>query len=214
MLKRIIEDHQQEYSTGLENAQRYAEGAEKASKMRFRGFLKKLNALGIQGNYLEVGAGAGTLAADICESNKNIDVLALDVSPDMVTVANQIIKKKNLDSRIKCISGNIEDEEFASSLGKFDLVYTTFTLHHFEDPKRAVINMFGCLKDDGVLLIYDLKRVWWLYWVPKQSGFFNSIRAAFRPHEIKGLLNDIGINKYKVNVIFPYFMQNITIWKK
>ena len=25
------------------------------------------------------------------------------------------------------------------------------------------------LNDNGVLLIYDLKRVWWLYWVPKRN---------------------------------------------
>jgi len=40
MLKKIVETPQDENFRGIENARRYAKGAEKSSKMRFRGFLK------------------------------------------------------------------------------------------------------------------------------------------------------------------------------
>jgi len=213
MFKRIIEDHQGECFSGIENAMEYAERVENASKMRFRGFLKKLNALDIKGNYLEIGAGSGVLAVEIAEKYQNISIKGVDVSPDLVSIANKYIEKKNLESRIKFISGNIENDKLLEELGKYDLVYSTFSLHHFENPEKAIKNLLKLVKDNGVLLIYDLKRVWWLYWVPKQNGFFKSIRASYMPNEIKNILNNIGIKNYEVKGIFPFFLQNITIWK-
>ncbi|MCD4819166.1 MAG: class I SAM-dependent methyltransferase [Candidatus Cloacimonetes bacterium] len=213
MLKRIIEDHQNEVFSGIENARKYAEESEKSSKMRFRGFLKKLDDLNILGNYLEIGAGSGTLAAMIAKRNKDINITAIEISSDMITVANEYIKKKSLESQIKFIEGNIEDDKLSEKLGKFDLVYSTFSLHHWENPAKGIKNLMQFVKEDGVLLIYDLKRVWWLYWIPKQNGFFKSIRAAYRPNEIKQLLEESSITKYEISNIFPYFIQNITIWK-
>ena len=213
MLKRIIEDHQNEAFTGIENARKYAEESEKSAKMRFRGFLKKLDDLNLKGKYLEIGAGSGTLAAMIAKRNQNINITAIEISSDMITVANEYIEKESLESQISFIQGDIEDDRLLEKLGQFDLVYSTFSLHHWKDPEIAIKNLMRLVKDNGVLLIYDLKRVWWLYWIRKQSGFFQSIRASYRPNEIKQILENIGVKKYEISNIFPYFMQNITIWK-
>ncbi len=213
MLKRIVEEHQNESFSGIENARKYAEEFEKSSKTRFRGLLNKLTDLDIKGNYLEVGAGSGTLAGMIVERDENINITGIEISTDMVTVANEYIKKKGLEQRINIINGDIEDEKLIKELGKFDLIYSTFSLHHWDNPKKVITNLMQYLNDNGVLLIYDLKRVWWLYWVPKQNGFFKSIRASYKPKEIEEILDTIGIKNYKIENIFPFFMQNITIWK-
>ena len=97
MLKRIVENHQDENFSGIENARRYAKEAEKSSKMRFRGFLNKLAILNIKGEYLEVGAGTGTLAAMIAKDNTKINITAIEMSSDMITVGNEYIKKKKLE---------------------------------------------------------------------------------------------------------------------
>ena len=94
MLKRIVENHQDEHFRGIENAREYAKEAEKSSKMRFRGFLNKLAILNIKGEYLEVGAGTGTLAAMIAKDNRKINITAIEMSPDMIAVGNEYIKKK------------------------------------------------------------------------------------------------------------------------
>lgn len=213
MLKRIVEKNQNENFYGIENARKYAEESEKSSKMRFRGFMSKLNELGIKGNFLEIGAGSGTLASLIVEKNENINITAVEISTDMVVVANEYIKKKELDQKINMINGDIEDEKLLKKLGKFDLVYSTFSLHHWENPKEVIVNLMQYLNDDGVLMIYDLKRVWWLYFIPNQNGFFKSIRASFKAEEIKEMLDTIGIKNYKIENKFPYFIQNIIIWK-
>lgn len=213
MLKRIVEGHQNESFSGIENARKYAEESEKSSKTRFRGLLNKLTDLDIKGNYLEVGAGSGTLAGMIVERDENINITGIEISTDMVTVANEYIKKKGLEKRINIINGDIEDKKLIKELGKFDLIYSTFSLHHWDNPNKVITNLMQYLNDNGVLLIYDLKRVWWLYWVPKQNGFFKSIRASYKPKEIEEILDTIGIKNYKIENIFPFFMQNITIWK-
>ena len=213
MLKRIIENHQNEVFTGIENARNYAEESEKSSKMRFRGFLKKLDKLNIKGNYLEIGAGSGTLAAMIAKRHKDINITAIEISADMIIVANEYVKKESLASQINFIEGDIEDDKLSGKLGKYDLVYSTFSLHHWLNPEKAIKNLLQYLKEDGILIIYDLKRVWWLYWIKKQSGFFKSIRASYKPNEIRKMLESIGVKKYEISNIFPYFLQNVIIWK-
>jgi 2-polyprenyl-3-methyl-5-hydroxy-6-metoxy-1,4-benzoquinol methylase len=214
MFNRTIEKSQEETFSNIDSARIYSEQAEKSSKMRYRGFLTEINKLRMNGDYLDVGAGSGIVATMIADQNKNISITALELSPTMVELGNEIVDKKELQSQIKFVNGNIDDSELAKKLGKFDVVYSTFSLHHWEYPKKAITNLLNYVKDDGLLIIYDLRRVWWLHWIPKNTGFFNSIRASYKPIELRKLLNDVNISKYRIRTFFPFFLQNITIWKK
>lgn len=213
MFKRIIESHQEDYFDSLENARKYAEYAEKSANMRFEGFLKILTSLNIKGNYLEIGAGSGILATMIVENNNDIHITATDASSSMLTIAKEYIDKKDMNNQIQLIAGDIEDDDFLKKLKTYDLIYSTFSLHHWQDPEKVISNLLNILDDQGALLIYDLKRVWWLYCIPKQSGFFQSIRASYNPNEIKVLLEKIRITNYTLTNIFPYFLYNVTIRK-
>ncbi len=213
MLKRKIEINQEETFSSIDSAREYAENSEKSAKMRYGGFLKEINKLNLEGRYLDAGAGSGIVASMIAEQNRNIRVTALELSPLMITIGNEFIEKKDLKSQVEFVNGNIEDEKLLDRLGQFDLVYSTFSLHHWKDPQKAVANLMKYVKDNGALIIYDLKRVWWLYWVPKDTGFFTSIRAAYIPNEIKKMMNAPGIANYKIKQVFPFFLQNIIIRK-
>ena len=85
MFERKVEKHQEEYFVGLESARSFAESAEK-SAIRYQAFLDRLIALEIKGKYLDVGAGAGNLAARIAKSNPDVEITALEISTDMITV--------------------------------------------------------------------------------------------------------------------------------
>ena len=183
MFKRKVETYQEEAFEGIEAAKQYAEGARK-STFRYRAFLNHLQSLGIEGRYLDVGAGPGILAGIIAQNNPDVEITALEVSADMVAVGKNYLKSKGLQDRIEFVIGDATDEGLMKELGKFDLVYSTYSLHHWENPPKAIDNFMTSLADKGVLFIYDLRRVWWLYWVPIQNGFFNSIRAAYIRGEI------------------------------
>ena len=81
-----------------------------------------------------------------------------------------------------------------------------------EKPKKVIRNLIRAVADDGVLYLHDLRRVWWLYWVPPYNGFFKSIRAAYLPKEARGMLRELGMDGYEIKREFP-FMQSIIVRK-
>jgi SAM-dependent methyltransferase len=209
-----IESHEEAIS-GIENARQYAEMAKKSAKVMYGSFLSHIKSLGVNGgNYLEVGAGTGILAAMIAEDNPDVHITAVEISPDIVTVAREYIEERKLDDRIRFVALDAADEELMEELGKFDLVYSTLSMHHWKDPEKVIGNLLKVVGAGGVLFIHDLRRVWWLYHLPlHDSGFIDSIRAAYMPDEIKTIIQRLGINRYEIKRRFPYFMQSIIVRK-
>ncbi len=210
-MKRIVESHQ-EYFFDKENANEYLNNAKNASKARYSNFLSSLKKLDIKGRYLEVGCGPGILTQVVAMQHPKAEIIANDISPEMIKLAQQDLAD-NLKTRIKYEIGDACDINSIKDFGKFDLIYSTFTLHHWDNAELAIKNLYSMLNNNGLLYIHDLKRVFWLYYVKSESGFFNSIRAAYRPDEIKAILNKTGIKNYKINSIFPFFMQSVLIRK-
>ncbi len=209
MFNRKIEMHQEETFAGLEAAREYAESTQK-STMRYRAFLSNLKALRIQGKYLDVGAGAGNLAAIIAQNNPDVEITALEISADMVTVGEEYLSNKGLQGQVKFVIGDAVDKETINELGEFDLIYSTYALHHWENPRKVIDNLMSILGENGVLYLYDLRRVGWLHWIPIHNGFFNSIRAAYVRREIKEMLTGFRSERYEIKPEFP-FMQSVII---
>ena len=210
-MKRIVESHQ-DYFFDIENATKYLNDSKNTSKARFSNFLSSLRKLDIKGRYLEIGSGPGILTQVVARQHPDVEIIANDISPEMVKLAQQDLGE-NLKTRIKYEIGDACDIDSVKGLGEFDLIYSTFTLHHWDNAEIAIKNLYSLLKDNGLLYIHDLKRVIWLYYIKSQSGFFKSIRAAYRPGEIKTMLDETGIKNYKIKIIFPFFMQSILIKK-
>jgi len=64
--------------------------------------------------------------------------------------------------------------------------------------------MNNIVNDNGILIIADLKRIWWLYYLPIQNNWFiSSIRASYTLGEVKSILKKLNIDKYKIKNIFP-----------
>ena len=209
-----IESHE-EAILGIENARQYAEMAKKSAKVMYGSFLKHVKSLDVKGGeYLEVGAGPGILATMIAEDNPDVHITAVEISSDMVTVAREYIEERKLEDRIRFVTLDATDEELVEELGEFDLIYSTLAMHHWKDPEKVISNLLKVVGADGVLYIHDLRRVWWLYYLPlHNSGFIDSIRAAYTPDEIKTIFQRLGIDRYEIKRAFPYFMQSIIVRK-
>lgn len=210
MLERIA--HREEAITG-ERAANYGAGHRRVTKFMHGALLKDIKKLNVSGHCLEVGAGPGLLATIIAEDNADVEISAVDLSPDMVRGARDYIEERGLSDRIRYVLADAADEEAMHKLGQFDFVYTTLSLHHWKKPERSMRNLWHAVKDDGVLYIQDLKRVWWLYYLPVGGGFFESIKAAYLPKEIGGMLKSFGVPKYQIKTTFPGFMQSVIAWK-
>ena len=209
MFERKVESHQEEAFLGIENARKYAESAQK-SKLKYRAFLENLQSLDIEGRYLEIGAGPGVLAVEIARVRPEVEIKAVEISPDMATVGAEFVAENGLEDRIEYVIGDAEDVGLIDSLGEFNLVYCTYTLHHWVDAAKTISNLNCAVAKDGVLYLYDLRRVWWLYWLPIHNGFFKSIRAAFTPAEVRSMLQGSGFEGFEIKNEFP-LLQSIFI---
>jgi len=188
---------------GRESALRYAEIA-KRSRARYRSFLKLVDSLGIRGSYLDVGAGPGIQAVLVARRNPDVRITALEISSDMVEVGKEYVAREGLEAQIQYVIGDAADSELLDELGQFDLVYSVHSLHHWEHPRHIIENCLGVTADDGTLLIHDLRRVWWLYWVPIHNGLFDSIRAAYVSTELRGMLDKVPGAAYEVKKDRPF----------
>jgi len=148
------------------------------------------------------------------EDNPDVYITAVEISSDMVTVAREYIEERKLEDRVRFVALDAADEVMMEELGEFDLVYSTLAMHHWKDPEKVISNLLKVVGDGGVLFIHDLRRVWWLYYLPlHNSGFIDSIRAAYMPDEIKTIFQRLGINRCEIKRRFPYFMQSIIVRK-
>lgn len=207
MPKRI--EHREEPIVGVETTGEYAQKHKKHAQLQYKAFLKDFRSLPITGKCLEIGAGPGFLATMIAEANPHIHITALDLSSDMAIMAQEHIKEKELTHRIHYCVGDISNEKTIESLGKFEFVYSTFSLHHWKDPEKSIDNLWNAVQDNGVLYIHDFKRVWWLYYLPLKHGNIESIKASYTPKEIENILSTLPIHRYTIKTLFPFFLQSI-----
>jgi ubiquinone/menaquinone biosynthesis C-methylase UbiE len=211
MFARVVECNQDGALVGLETAARYAEMAE-GLVVQYRGFLKHLRALDVGRRYLEVGPGPGVLTVAVAREKPDAQITGVEMSPDMVAVTREYVEHAGLMDRIGFLVGDAGDKDVFGSLGQFDLIYSTFSLHHWQNPQRVIQNLLSVLADGGTLYIHDLRRAWWLYWVPVRNGFLDSIRAAYVAQELHEMLRDLGIVRYEIRNVFP-FMLSVLIEK-
>ena len=203
IFRRRAESHEQnEFFNTEEGVRQYTEMAHK-TPVRYNAFLDELDALGIRGRYLEVGAGPGQLAAIIARKYPDVQITAIEISSEMAAVGEAYVSNQGLDGRIDYVVGDADDVDLIAGLGQFDLVYCTFTLHHFPNPEHIIGNLMNAVADHGALFLYDLRRVWWLYWLPSQNGFIRSVRAAYRTPEIAAMFGKAGIELTKNAPVFP-----------
>ena len=55
----------------------------------------------------------------------------------------------------------------------------------------------------GRVYLLDLRRVWWLYLIPKRDGFYDSIRTAHLPQEVADMFGALG-RRLAVKATFPF----------
>lgn len=106
------------------------------------------------GAVLDVGTGPGVLLAEIARDRPDLRVTGIDLSADMVAAAERNISE--FGGRVTARVGDVTDLPFAD--GTFDLIVTSFSLHHWDDVAAAVPELARVLRPGGRLYVYDFKR--------------------------------------------------------
>jgi ubiquinone/menaquinone biosynthesis C-methylase UbiE len=205
--------HNDEVISGEASSALYVENHKKNLHRQFKAFLSELETLQINERFLEIGSGPGFLTTLVAKKNPHARITALEPSPEMIRFAKKHTREEGLEDRVRFVQGNAESAGMLQSLGPFDLVYSTFSLHHWRNPVRIIKNLYRTVADKGALLIHDLIRVQWLYYLPQKNGFLESIRAAYAPKEIQRMFEQLDIQNYRLKIPFPYFWMSVVAKK-
>jgi len=100
---------------------------------------------------LDAGCGTGEGIRYLSRFVKKGFLAGLDLSPKMIEVAR---KKFSNHPSIELKVGDAENLPWPESF--FDQAMSTFTLHHFPDPHRALTEIARVLKPGGGLFLVDL----------------------------------------------------------
>ena len=103
------------------------------------------------GAVLDVGTGPGVLLVELARRRPDLTVTGVDLSADMVAAATRNLRESGATAKV----ASVTDLPFPD--GSFDLIVSSLSLHHWDEPAAAVPELSRVLRPGGRLLIYDLR---------------------------------------------------------
>jgi ubiquinone/menaquinone biosynthesis C-methylase UbiE len=100
---------------------------------------------------LDVGTGPGVLLMELARRRPDLRLTGVDLSADMVAAALRNLR--DFGERVSARVGDVVDLPFADD--SFDVVVTSFSMHHWDDPAGAVPELARVLRPGGRLYVYD-----------------------------------------------------------
>ncbi|HTX78832.1 MAG TPA: class I SAM-dependent methyltransferase [Longilinea sp.] len=177
--------------------------------MRDKGWIetKTIIQAGIDhGHVLELGHGPGYVGLEWLKLTKDTHLTGIDISPDMVALAERNAREYGLADRATYVHSNGDKIPFEDE--HFDAVFTTGSMHEWEDPRSTFAEIWRVLKPGGIVFISDLRRdmsplVMWFLWLtasPREirPGLITSINAAYLPVELEELVKGTELQGCKV----------------
>jgi ubiquinone/menaquinone biosynthesis C-methylase UbiE len=160
------------------------------------------------GFLLDLGCGSGNIALKIAALCPHLRVAGVDRSRTMLHIARCAAETQNLANRAFSLQGDAGKLSFPD--GAFDFVLSNSVLHHLSSPGKTFEEMARVSKPEGTVLVRDLRRPSWLAfpfhvrWHGRHySGvlrklFEDSVRAAYTPEELAGLLRASGMSSARI----------------
>jgi ubiquinone/menaquinone biosynthesis C-methylase UbiE len=108
------------------------------------------------GEAADLGCGAGQLAMEMARNAPGLHVTGIDLSEKLLADARQSAEHAGREGRVEFRLGNVEQIPFPDQ--SLDLVISTISLHHWNDPTRVLGEIERILKPGGAYYIFDLRR--------------------------------------------------------
>jgi ubiquinone/menaquinone biosynthesis C-methylase UbiE len=102
---------------------------------------------------LDLGCGTGQVTLPL--ASRGAEVLAVDVSPAMADQLRAEAQRRSLSS---IVTATVPIEKLALPPGSFDLIVSSYALHHLRDPDKALLvrSAYRWLRPGGRLVIADM----------------------------------------------------------
>ena len=179
-------------------------------RMRDRGWLETKMIIGAgisSGLALEVGPGPGYLGLEWLKHTRDTNLRGLDISEDMIAIAERNAGEYGLTDRVKYVKGDAGKMPFESDY--FDAVFSNGSLHEWANPEDILNEIARVLKPGGRYCISDLRRdmsfiIKWFLWFmtrPKaiRPGLVTSINASYVMTEAEALFGKTKLQGWHIN---------------
>ena len=160
---------------------------------------------GIKGNVLDLGCGPGDVDIRICRTFPGIRLTAVDASGPMIELAAKAVRAAGMEERIEAVRGYIPGLSLEEH--GFDAVLSKDMFHHLPDPDVLWQEARRLGKPGALVCVMDLFRPD----TPEMAreivetvtpdedpvlkkDFYDSLRAAFTPEEVREQLRKAGLS--------------------
>lgn len=152
--------------------------------------------IGNQKNFsiMEYGCATGLIGFNLCNKFKKITLM--DAEEEMINVVKEKILNYETDNvfakKIDLTKETYENE-------KFDVIFTSLTLHHIKDVKGIISKFYKMLNKNGILCIIELD---------KDDGSFHINSKEFDGYDgfehqyMENVLNNVGFSNVKSETFF------------
>jgi SAM-dependent methyltransferase len=103
---------------------------------------------------LDLGTGTGVGALALVQRFAGAEVIALDVSAEMLDHLSQKARALGVADRIRTVQADLDVAWPA--IDPVDLVWASNSLHHVADPDRVLADVFAVLRPGGLLAVAEM----------------------------------------------------------
>ena len=179
-----------------------------------------------KGWVLDLGSGTAMLLTLLGRQwNGNLNLIGIDISKEMVQKANENTRKAGQEKRLDFQIATASHLPFRDRA--FDLIISSYSLHHWSEPVTVFNEVQRVLKDGGIYLIRDAKRlplhvfwrlfIWLSSWITgldkKQKRHWETVIAAcYTKDEVRVLLERSNLQNWIIRTdaaFFEFCIENV-----
>jgi ubiquinone/menaquinone biosynthesis C-methylase UbiE len=166
----------------------------------------------LAGAVLDLGCGSADVTVRFARAFPNCRIDGVDGAEAMLEFGRKAVRSAGLEQRIRLIRAYLPDATLP--LTSYDAVISNSLLHHLADPMVLWASVKRWGKSGAPIFIMDLLRPeseeqlnelvrQYAADAPEvlKRDFSNSLRAAYRPDEIRAQLDNAGLTGFTVNIV-------------
>jgi SAM-dependent methyltransferase len=118
------------------------------------------------GRILDLGAGSGVGTIALAQRFDGAEVVAVDVSPEMLRLILAKALDLGLAHRVRTVQADLDVGWPA--IGSIDITWASMALHHLADPDRVLGEVFAATRPGGLIAVAELTEP--LRFLPEDVG--------------------------------------------
>lgn len=143
---------------------------------------------------MEYGCATGLISLNLCDRFEKVTLM--DSEEEMIKIVKEKLNKCKKNN-VFPIQIDLVNEAYKED--KFDLIYTSLTLHHILDTKKIIRIFYNLLNENGMLCIIDLD---------KEDGSFHINQKDFNGHNgfehsyMENIFESVGFSNIKSDTFY------------